>query len=126
MKRLIFLVGVVVATHAQAQQNRVTAGDTYFACTHAIQTTTSQDKALVTEAETDCKTFFLGFTQGLFVGQMLGTSPNKYCLPKDSSIDADDARKLFVKFMEAHPEATGQAPGVVAGTALAHAYQCSN
>ena len=82
--------------------------------------------AALDAAEGTCTSYFLGLTEGMYLMQEMTDSHRSPCMPTEVAIRVSDARRLFENYLRSHPQFATKSAGVVAGTAIATAFQCSN
>lgn len=111
------LVLIVSLVHdAKAEDKPLTADQLHRLCT-----TNALDAA-----EGTCNSYFLGLTDGMYLMQELTDIHRSPCMPTEVAIRISDARRLFETYLRSHPQLATNSAGLVAGTAIATAFQCSN
>jgi hypothetical protein len=95
----------------------------YTACTYSVPGTPDDGDKFI---EQTCEAYLRGLTDALFFMQAAARKSIPTCMPEQSSVTVTDARRIFVSWLDAHPDQAANSAGVVAAFAILNAYRCSN
>lgn len=119
--RLAFVLGIswTLVSSAFAQNSTtndtLTAGAFYSAC--LASDATGSDDGL-------CNSYFRGLTDALFVMEQMNLSHRLTCIPTQTAVSVEDARRMFNRWMTAHPENAANSAGLIAATAVINSFPC--
>ena len=123
MKKMIFaaILIEVLATPLQAQTLAKTAGDMAQVCADLDEKAATRNPALALKAG-----FCLGYFQGVLISNVMFTAHKRgdafFCAPIE--VTPEQARKVFLKYLNDHPEQLHENPNSIAVSSLIAAFPC--
>jgi hypothetical protein len=113
----------IISANAETSRDSFTAAALYTACTHsAPDANTPADHEYLEQL---CTTYFRGLTDALFVMQSLADKGTHTCMPANEPISIQQARVVFERFLQSHPNAVENSAGIVSAMAQVYAHKCS-
>jgi hypothetical protein len=98
------------------------ASSLYMACTHSASGTPDADDKII---DITCEAFLRGLADGLFFMQAAARKGMHTCMPEESPVSQAEARRLFVSWVNAHPDQMVNGAGVVAAVSILTAHKCA-
>jgi len=77
-----------------------------------------------TPGEVSCITYMSGLLDGMYLADKMSANGNRYCLPGDKNIDAEQGVLIVKKYLREHPEHLHQQAGALAALAIYLAFPC--
>jgi hypothetical protein len=71
-----------------------------------------------TPGEVSCITYMSGLLDGMYLADKMSANGNRYCLPGDKNIDAEQGVLIVKKYLREHPEHLHQQAGALAALAI--------
>ncbi|HEY4969842.1 MAG TPA: Rap1a/Tai family immunity protein [Steroidobacteraceae bacterium] len=117
MKLVAVLTVFVVATGFPAHASAAESGDDLRAiCVNVVK-----DSA----ADISCNLYLSGFSEGLFLGEILQEKGTTTCMPRDAALDYRQTRAILEKYMQDHPEELNRKASILVLRAVASAFPCA-
>jgi hypothetical protein len=120
-----FYIGVLFILLSAGPLAAQTSNDT-FKAKHLDLACSFQgtDRAAKDYAEQTCQSYLRGLTDGLFLMKAFEGANRAGCLPSDSPISNDEARRDFEAYLRQHPESAENSAGLVVAFAIMAAHPC--
>lgn len=121
MRSLIALLILVCSLPAAAQRDgNLMVRACHLAVDHENGQRLSEDQ---TTDALSCISYIAGFRDALQLVSQLGKSNIAFCPPPDG-LSATQAARVYVKYLDAHPEKLQEAPATLLALSLVEAFPC--
>lgn len=121
MKALIALLILVCSLPASAElDGNFMVRACHLAVDHENGQRLSEDESI---DELSCVSYISGYLDALHFVSLLGKSDIAFCLPQ-GSLSVPQAERVYVKFLDSHPEQLQENAGMLLGLSLVVAFPC--